>query len=194
MMSFDKYRISNWVKFSLFLCFLIGGGCKSTEKVKEGPTEIKYEFQCSQEEYIQNRENFRVFNIGESVDKPTSMKKGIQVAQQELSGSIKIVLNKTIESYLAKDGLQIDQIMKDSIIAITEPIGEELIERVNVICEESIKTLNGLYRTYVVLEISAYEVLDELKKKMEGNNQFQVDFIAPEFKEIFENQMDKTLK
>ncbi len=194
MLFLNKYHSANWLLYIGCFYILIAGGCKSTEKVKEDPAEAKYEFQCSGEDYIQSSENFRVHYIGESVDQPTSMKKGIQFAQQELAGSIKTVLNKTIENYLTNDGLPIDEAVKDTIVAITGPIGEELIERVNVICEESIKTLNGLYRTYVVLEISANEVLDELEKKMKENAQFQVDIHSPKFKEIFEHQMNKNLR
>lgn len=194
MMLFDKYRGSYWFIYLLFLYILLAGSCKSTEKAKEDPAETKYEFHCSESDYLQSGDNFRVHKIGESVDQPTSLKKGIKMAQQDMAGSIETSLNKTIEHYLSSNGLQIDETVKDQIAAITKPIGEELIEKVNVICEESIKTLNGLYRTYVVLEISANEVLNELEKKMKDNTLLEVSVNSAEFKEMFEHQMNKNIQ
>lgn len=194
VVSLHKYRISVWFIYFTILCFIIGGGCKSTERVKEKNEDIEYEFLCSASDYVQTSDFFRVHQIGESVDQPTSMKKGIQKAQQKLAGSITTALDKTFESYIVKDGIPLDDSMKEEIFAVTKPIGEELIEKVNIICEESIKTLNGLYRTYIVIEISADEVLSELDKKMKENTQLKVPVNSREFREIFEHHLSKSIQ
>lgn len=181
----------NWFLYVAVICLIIVGGCKSKEKIITNSDESLYEFNCSGSEYLPTSDYFRVHKIGESVDQTTSMKKAIQMAQQELAGSIKSTLNGAIKNYISNKGLHYDELMKEQIAAVTDPVGNESVHKVNLICEETIKTMNGLYKTYVVLEISANEVLNELQKNLSQNNQFQVNIDVSEFKKIFELEMNK---
>jgi hypothetical protein len=174
------------------LCLEITVGCKSSEKIKEPPAIVVYEFQCSGSDYIQTRDYYRVHKIGESVDQPTSMKKAIQKAQKELARSIKSTLNGAIENYFHTNRIIYDDLLRDRVILLTDIVGDESVQKVNIICEETIKTLNGLYRTYVVLELSVNEVLNELQKKASQNNQFQSNVNYSEFKKFLELEMNKS--
>jgi len=193
MLLLNRYHICNWIFYIGLLCFIVAGSCKSTEKVKDNQNETAYDFHCADSDYLQNADYFRIHKIGESVDQPTSMKKAIQLAQLELAESILSKLDAAIEKYISGKGLRNDEIMKEQIFALTYPVSEESIKEVNIVCEETIKTLNGLYKTYVVLEISVKEVLNELQKKISQNRQFQVKINASEFKKIFELEMNKKL-
>ena len=155
--------------------------------------EPSYKFHCSESEYLQNSDYFRVHKIGESVDQPTSMKNSIQLAQQELAGNIKSSLNAAIENYFHTNRILYDEMLREYIIKMTDLVGEESVLKVNIICEETLKTLNGLYRTYVVLEISANEVMNELQKKASQNTQFQNKVNHSEFKIFLEQEMNKSI-
>lgn len=181
----------NWFLYVAVICLIIVGGCKSKEKIITNSDESLYEFYCSGSEYLPTSDYFRVHEIGESVDQSTSMKRAIQMAQQELAGSIKSTLNGAIKNYISTKGLDYDELMKEQIAAVTDPVGNESVHKVNLICEETIKTMNGLYKTYVVLEISTNEVLNELRKNLSQYNQFQVNIDVSEFKKIFELEMNK---
>lgn len=193
MLFLNKYHSVNWIFYVGCLCILITGSCKSTEKVKENQNESAYIFHCADSGYFQNADYFRIHKIGESVNQPTSMKKAIQMAQQELAESIISKLGAAIETYINEKGLRNDEIMKEQIFSLTYPVSEASIIKVNIICEESIKTLNGLYKTYIVLEISVKEVLNELQKTISQNRQFQVKINAAEFKRIFQSEMSKKI-
>lgn len=193
MLFISKYRGYYRYFYLVSLCFVFAGGCKSTEKLKENPGETVYEFHCSASEYLPTIDYFRIHIIGESVDQATSMRKAIHSGQQNLAESIKSVLSRAIENYVSIKGLHIDELMKKQIDSLTEPVGNQAINKVNVICEETIKTLDGLYQTYVVLEISANEVLNEMQKNLLQNTQFQTKIDVSEFKKIFELEMSKQL-
>lgn len=193
MLLVSKYQSFSWFICLLFLSLVFTVSCKSKEKLKDIVKETPNVFHCSGSDYLQNADFFRIDKIGESVDQPTSMKKAIQLAQQELAESIISILNVSIENYITTQGLHNDELMKEQIFALTYPVSEASINKVNIICEESIKTLNGLYKTYVVLEISVKEVLNELQKTMAQNKQFQVRINASEFKKIFQSNMNKRI-
>jgi hypothetical protein len=193
MLFLNRHHICNCIFYIGLLCCIVAVSCKSTEKVKENQNDSAYKFHCADSNYFQNADYFRIHKIGESVDQPTSMKKAIQMAQEELAESIISKLGAAIETYINEKGLRNDEIMKEQIFALSYPVSDASINKVNIICEESIKTLNGLYKTYIVLEISVKEVLNELQKTISQNRQFQVKINAAEFKRIFQSEMSKKI-
>jgi len=193
MLSFNKYRGSSWLVYFLLLTFILVGGCKSIEKAKEIPDETVYEFHCSDPDYIQTSDYFRVHKIGESVDQPTSMKNGIQLAQKELAGVIESTLNGAIENYFHTNRILYDELLREQTSKIIMLVGEESVHKVNIICEESIKTLNGLFKTYIVLEISTAEIFNELEKQSAETERLQLEVNRSEFKEFVELEMNKSI-
>jgi hypothetical protein len=172
---------------------MLVGGCKTTEKAKEIPDETVYEFHCSDSDYLQTSDFFRVHKIGESVHQSTSMKNAIQLAQQELAGVIESTLNGAIENYFHTNRILYDELLREHTNRIITLVGEESIHKVNIICEESIKTLNGLFKTYVVLEISVIEIFNELEKQTTASERLHVEVNRSEFKKFVELEMNKSI-
>jgi len=172
---------------------MIAISCKSTDRIKENPEKTTYEFNCSGSDYLATADYFRTHKIGQSIDQPTSMRKAIQKGQEAIAVSIKTILEKSIESYLTTQDIQHDDILKKQVNRLTSEVSNELMEKVNVICEESMLTKNGMHKTYIVLELTANEVLNELQKQMSQNTQFQIKINAAELKRLFEQEMEKKL-
>ena len=193
MLLFNKYRGSSWIVYFLLLNFILISGCKSTEKAKEIPDETVYEFHCSDSDYLQTIDYFRVHKIGESVDQPTSMRNAIQLAQNELAGLIESTLKVAIENYFHTNRILYDELLREHTAGIVKSVGEESVHKVNIICEESIKTLNGLYKTYIVLEISVVEIFNELEKQTSGSKRLHVEVNRAEFKKFVEVEMKKSI-
>lgn len=193
MQIINKYYLFSPLLKAVFLCFILAISCKSTEKFKENPEKSSYEFNCSGSDYVATADYFRVHKIGESVDQATSMRKAIQKGQEAIAVSIKTKLEKSIEKYLTIQNLQNDDFLKKQVNTLTSEVSDELIEKVNIICEESILTKNGMYKTSIVLELSANEVLNGLQKEISNNTQFQIKINTAEFKRLFEQEMEKKL-
>lgn len=193
MLFINKYSLHQWFLFLVLLCSIVAGSCKSNQKVKESNKEAINEFRCSGSEYLPTIDYFRIHQIGESIDQPTSMRKAIKRAQREMAKIINSTLNEVLKDYMVSKGVIYNETMKDQLDAISEAVGNESTQKVNIICEETIKTLNGLYKTSVVLEISTNDVLKEARKKISENFKFQVNINVSEFRNIFEKQMNKTL-
>jgi len=171
------------------LCLVLVWGCKSSEKITIVTDKSAYKFYCSDSAYRSTSEYIRWHKIGNSVDQATSLRKAIQMAQLEMVGSLKSALRHSMESYISTKGSQYDEYMKKQVAEVSDKVSKELTQKVNIVCEETNKTRDGLYQTYIVIEISGIDVFTELQHYLSQNTQFKIKINPVEFKKIFEREL-----
>jgi hypothetical protein len=177
-----QIKLFNLIGISLLFLFV---GCKSAEKQKTDVTDPAIGFYCADSEFSPTVDYFRQHEIGKSVDQTTAMKKAIRLAQNELGESIYSTLFDAIEKYLVHQQMSYNKSMEKEIADFSTQLSEEMVENVNIICEETVQSKNGMYFTYIVIEISTAEVLQKVQRLGSQSSLLNFDIDAEKFRNTF---------
>ena len=68
---------------------------------------------------------------------------------------------------------------------------DQTLQGLRVICEKQTKTVEGKYKTYIAIELSAEDLVSEYNERLTKDEQLKADYNYEKFKETFEAEMEK---
>ena len=185
------------VMLMLTALMLVGAGCKSKKKQAEieaakpplGETEVKV--MCSGPEFFTDDKAFRANNLGESMDQATAKKKAMANARADLASAIQTQIKGVIDNYVNSTEMNNKEQVGERFEGLTREVLDQKLSGTKTICEKTMQTGTGNYKTYVAIELSAQDLLAAYNQRLSQDDKLKVDYDYNKFKDTFEKEMNK---
>ncbi len=185
------------VTIVLTALMLVGAGCKSKKKEAEiaankppvGETEVKV--MCSGPEFFTDDKAFRANNLGESMDQATAKKKAMANARADLASAIQTQIKGVIDNYVNSTEMNNKEQVGTRFEGLTREVLDQKLSGVKTICEKTMMTGTGNYKTYVAIELSAQDLLTAYNQRLSQDDKLKVDYDYNKFKDTFDKEMEK---
>jgi hypothetical protein len=178
--------------YSFILLALMGAlivGCKGKDKLPKGETEVN--IPCSGPDYFTNNKYFRANSLGESGDLVVSKKKAMDNARAELASSIQSTVKTVTDNYVNSREFNNKEELEERFEQLNRTIVDQTLKGIKMICEKQVKTDKGSFRTYVAIELSADNIVNEYNERLSKDERLKIDYDYEKFKETFDKEMDK---
>ena len=146
---------------------------------------------CSGPEFESNRSHFMSQGIGESLDQSLSKKKALSFARADLVQILKTTLDSVLSSYLSSLNTDTQNILKDRFYGIQREVIKGVINHTNVVCENLTKTASGKFKTYIAIEKSSIELMNEFNSIVMTDLLLKECFESREYEKYFFLEMKK---
>ncbi len=177
---------------SIFLFALAGAvmiGCKKTEKLPKGETEVN--IPCSGSDYFTNKSFFRANSLGESSDLVVSKKKAMDNARAELAAAIESTVKTVTDNYVNSREFNNKEDLEERFEQLNRTIVNQTLSGIKMICEKQVQTEQKGFRTYVAIELSASDIVQQYNENLSKDERLKIDYDYEKFKETFDKEMDK---
>ena len=176
--------IRHLVIVSAFLTVVFLGSCNPSQHSGSSSNKNAVIVFCSGKAYQTNSEYIRATGTGQSKDQSLSEVKALNEARTKIATSIKSAVTAVTEKSVVSKGSGKQEEIKQEFAVITKEIVDQELKGTKVICEKVIQK-NGIYTTYVAVEMQAALFLASLKSKNSADKllkdidmeQYQKDFL-----------------
>jgi hypothetical protein len=181
--------------YSSFFLFALAGavmfGCKKTEKLPKGETEVN--IPCSGPDYFTNKNFFRANSLGESADLVVSKKKAMDNARAELAASIESTVKTVTDNYVNSREFNNKEDLEERFEQLNRTIVNQTLSGIKMICEKQVQTDGGkgAFKTYVAIELSASDIVQKYTENLSKDQRLKIDYDYEKFKETFDKEMEK---
>ncbi|MBS1508800.1 MAG: LPP20 family lipoprotein [Bacteroidetes bacterium] len=182
-----KVRIYSIVAVA-FAAALIGG-CKTQQKVPDGEKEVVVP--CSGPDFFTTNKVFRANSIGESMDQVTSKKKALTNARNELAQAIQTTVKTVTDNYTNSTSMNKKEELEQKFESLNREVVDQTLQGIRTICEKLVQTKEGNYKTYIAIELSADDLVQQYNQRLSKDDKLKVDYDYEKFKDTFNKEMDK---
>jgi hypothetical protein len=186
-MNMKKVRIYSIVAVA-FAAALIGG-CKTQQKVPDGEKEVVVP--CSGPDFFTTNKVFRANSIGESMDQVTSKKKALTNARNELAQAIQTTVKTVTDNYTNSTSMNKKEELEQKFESLNREVVDQTLQGIRTICEKLVQTKEGNYKTYIAIELSADDLVQQYNQRLSKDDKLKVDYDYEKFKDTFNKEMDK---
>ena len=177
---------------------LLTTSCGSSKQVSTDPQikteyadEVEIEQFCSGDEYNSSDGMIRARFFGESNDMAISKKVAKSNTLEELSSKIEVTVKAVMDNYNSRRQKDMNESVEKRFEEMIRTTVKQTLHGYKTICEKVTKTKEGKYRTYLVYEISADNVLNPVFDKISKDDELKVDYDYQKFKKTFNEEMEK---
>jgi len=196
MYNFTKKNM-NYTKL-LFVCAAIGAStlvaCGKKKKVADTPKpagETLINEYCSGSEYRSTAEVFRATATGESMDRETAKKKARSNANTELAKSISTTMEVVGDNYANSTEFNNKEELTKTFQEMARTVVDQELRGAIEICEKLTQRGDGVFVSYVAIELSGQKIADSYSKGLSQNEKIKADYNYEKFKDTFEKEMEK---
>jgi hypothetical protein len=157
-------------------------------KVEES-REVKLPF--SEKEYKTNAEFLRATKNGESRDLQGSEMIARHNAEALLANTISAAIKGVTEQYFQNTSDNNSNDFSNKFESTTRTITNEAVSNIKIVDTKTFKKANGVYDTWMVIEVSKKSILAGTLKAMSNQKAFKLESDQAKFREIFEQEMSK---
>ena len=151
--------------------------------------EIKLPF--SEKEYKTNAEFLRARANGESRDLQGGEMIARHNAEAVLANTIGTAIKGVTEQYFQNTSDNNSNDFSNKFESTTRSITNEAISNIKIVDTKTLKKANGVYDTWMVIEVSKKSLLAGTLKAMSNQNAFKLESDQAKFRQIFEQEMAK---
>lgn len=183
--------MKSFVLSSLLIVMVTLNACTSSialTKVEES-REVKLPF--SEKEYKTNSEFLRARANGESRDLQGGEMIARHNAEAVLANTIGTVMKGVTEQYFQNTSDNNSNDFSKKFESTTRSITNETLSNIKVVDTKTLKKSNGVYDTWIVIEVSKKSLLAGSLKAMSNQKIFKLESDQAKFREIFEQEMAK---
>lgn len=167
------------------LILLSCGGSKEVAAPK-GETEIF--LPCS--EFRSDRNTFRAFSSGESLDQAVAKKKALSNVRAEMAGMISSTMKAVGDNYVKSSEVNNVEEVLERFEENARTVINQQLSGTKVVCDRLTQTQEGRYKYYVAIELSGDNIVKDYYKSLSKNDKLLVDYSYEKFKETFEKEME----
>ena len=157
-------------------------------KVEES-REVKLPF--SEKEYKTNAEFLRARANGESRDLQGGEMIARHNAEAVLANTIGTAIKGVTEQYFQNTSDNNSNDFSKKFESTTRSITNEAVSNIKIVDTKTLKKANGVYDTWMVIEVSKKSILAGTLKAMSNQKAFKLESDQAKFREIFEQEMSK---
>ena len=176
---------------SFLLAAFTLSACSSTmslTKVEES-REVKLPF--SEKEYKTNAEFIRARANGESRDLQGGEMIARHNAEGVLGNTIGTVVKGVTEQYFQNTSDNNSNDFSKKFESTTRTVTNEALSNIRVVDTKTLRKANGVYDTWMVIEVSKKSLLAGTLKAMTNQKAFKLESDQAKFRQIFEQEMSK---
>ncbi len=166
--------------------------CKSKKTVASNSEvgQILEDLPC-EKEGKSDKNYYRAFSMATSSDLSLSKEKALLLAKQRLVTLIESTTKSVTDRYANErevgDAAEFEQKFEN----LTREVANQTISNIVVACEKSSVLPDKKYRSFVSIEVSKEELLNQMNDKISQDSKLQMDYDKMKYEQIFNEEMEK---
>jgi hypothetical protein len=184
--------------FILFIGLITMISCgkkkKSVESLPKPVGETVINEYCSGEQYYSTKDTFRATSTGESMDRETAKKKAKSNAMSELAKTISSTMKIVGDNYVNSTEFNNKEEVTETFNEMARTVVDQELKGAVEICEKLTQRPDGIYVSYVAIELSGSKIADAYTNSLSQNEKIKADYNYEKFKETFNQEMEKMSK
>jgi hypothetical protein len=195
---YKQTKTTHMKRFTLILLVagvaIFGASCgKKKKAAAESPKptgEVLINEYCTGSEFTSTKDAFRSTATGESTDRETAKKKARSNAQAELAKTINTTMKIVGDNYVNSTEFNNKEEVTETFQEMARTLVDQELKGAVEICEK-LTQRDGVYVSYVALELSGSKIADAYNAGLSQNEKLKADYNYEKFKETFEKEMQK---
>ncbi len=168
--------------------------CGKKKKAAETPKpkgEVLINEYCSGEQFMSTKDAFRATATGESMDRETAKKKSRANANSELAKTISTTMKIVGDNYVNSTEFNNKEEVTETFQEMARTLVDQEIRGAVEICEKLTQREDGIFVSYVAIELSGQKIADAYNAGLSNNEKIKADYNYEKFKDTFEKEMKK---
>ncbi len=190
-----KKIISSFLPAILLILAVSFSQCRSKRQTAQAPPgETRVEVLCSGPQFFSDHEFFRANSVAESRNQANSKRMALSNARAELAGQIETTIKSVIDNYIQDVTVGNRSEFNQRYEGLSREVINQRLAGTVVICEELMRTSEGLYKTYIAIELSGEDIVDAMNQRIAADERLRLDYDYEKFKNTFNSEMDQLRK
>jgi len=164
---------------------------KDEVKTPDPKGEIVINEYCAGDQFKSTKEAFRSTATGESMDRETAKKKARSNAMSEMGKTISATMKIVGDNYVNSTEVNNKEEVTESFNEMARTVVDQELRGCIEICEKLTQRPDGIYVSYVALELSGNTIADAYQSGLSKNDKLKADYNYEKFKETFDKEMEK---
>ena len=164
---------------------------KDEVKTPDPKGEVVINEYCAGDKYKSTKDAFRATATGESQDRETAKKKARSNAMSEMGKTISATMKIVGDNYVNSTEVNNKEEVTESFNEMARTVVDQELRGCMEICEQLTRRADGIYVSYVALELSGNSIADAYQNGLSKNDKLKADYNYEKFKETFDKEMEK---
>ena len=170
---------------------VLTAGCKNNKEAAKPKGEVRIIQYCSGSEYAPDSKHFRVSARGESMDAGIAKKKARSSAESELARTVSATVKAVTDNYVSSTEFNNREEATESFNELARTVVDQELRGAITICEELTQRENGIFVSYIALELSGEKLASKYNEKISEDERIMAEYNYERFKETFQEEMNK---
>jgi hypothetical protein len=146
---------------------------------------------CSDTEFKSDSKFFRATGTASSQDESTSKRKALLDANTNLAASVNRTIKSVTDRYTNERRIATASEFEEKFDQLVRDVVNQQLSNVTTACSKLFTKTDGLYYSYIAVEVPKDELLSNINNSVSKNQKLQVDYDKMKFEKIFNEEMEK---
>ena len=165
-------------------------GCKKNKEVAKPKGEVEILEYCTGGESESDNKHFRSSATGESQDREIAKKKARSNAETRLAKTVSATVKAVTDNYVSSTEFNNREEATETFNELARTVVDQELRGAIAICEKLTQRENGVYVSYVALELSGEKVASKYNEKISEDERIMAEYNYEKFKETFQEEMN----
>ena len=165
-------------------------GCKKSKDVVKPIGEVEIVEYCTGDDYTSDKKTFRARATGESMDREIAKKKSRSNAEGRLARMVSVTLKAVTDNYVNSTEFNNTEEATETFNEMARSVVDQELRGAVTICEKLTQRENGIYVSYIGIELSGEKVASKYNEKLSEDERIKAEYNYEKFKETFQAEMD----
>ena len=170
---------------------VITTSCNKKQDVVKVKGEIEIVEFCTGDNYNSDNKHFRSTATGESQDREIAKKKARSTAESRIARTVSATIQAVTDNYVASTEFNNREEATETFNELARTVVDQELRGAIVICEKLTQRENGIYVSYVALELSGEKFASKYNEKISEDERIMAEYNYERFKETFQEEMEK---
>jgi hypothetical protein len=170
---------------------VLSTGCKKNKEMSAPKGEMEIIEFCTGDEYESDNKTFRASATGESQDREIAKKKSRSNAETILARTVSATIKAVTDNYVSSTEFNNREEITETFNELGRAVVDQELRGAIAICEKLTQRENGIYVSYISLELSGEKVASKYNEKISEDERIMAEYNYEKFKETFQEEMDK---
>jgi len=146
---------------------------------------------CSDTEFKSDNKFFRATGTASSQDQSTSKRKALLDANTNLAAAVNRTIKSVTDRYTNERRIGTGSEFEEKFDQMVRDVVNQQLSNVTTACSKLFTKADGLYYSYIAVEVPKDELLNNINNGVTKNQKLQVDYDKMKFEKIFNEEMEK---
>ena len=146
---------------------------------------------CSDTEFQSDNKFFRATGTASSQDQSTSKRKALLDANTNLAAAVNRTIKSVTDRYTNERRIGTGSEFEEKFDQMVRDVVNQQLSNVTTACSKLFTKADGLYYSYIAVEVPKDELLNNINNGVTKNQKLQVDYDKMKFEKIFNEEMEK---